>query len=53
MKITKGTKSIGFSGKNRLVAIGKVFEDGWGIVVWFTDWRLPKIWKIKTRRTSR
>ena len=32
-----------------VVCVGKVFNDGWGAIVWLGDWNKPKIWKVKTR----
>lgn len=32
-----------------VVCAGKIFNDGWGVIIWKKDWRKPWIWKVKTR----
>lgn len=40
---------ISWSRGANVVCLGKVFNDGWGAIVWFKNWRKPWIWKVNGR----
>lgn len=40
---------ISWSRGANVVCLGKVFNDGWGAIVWLKNWKKPWIWKVTTR----
>lgn len=43
---------ISWSHGANVVCLGKVFNDGWGAIVWLKNWKKPWIWKM-TKRSGR
>lgn len=44
---------ISWSHGAHVVCFGKIFNDGWGAIVWLKNWRKPWIWKVNMTKWSR
>lgn len=45
----RANMKISWSHGANVVCLGKVFNDGWGAIVWFKNWKKPWIWKVNGR----
>ena len=44
---------ISWSYGAHVACFGKIFNDGWGAIVWLKNWRKPWIWKVNMTKWNR
>ena len=52
LNLWRANMKISWSRGANVVCFGKVFNDGWGAIVWLKNWKKPWIWKM-TKRSGR